>query len=455
VTTPTSVGTGKKRATGLVLGVVFVGAGLALFDFFSAGSAVARRGLISERPPVYGRFEPGFSKLGVYALALVVVGGFGAYLIARRDRIGPVALLLVVCGFALAFAAAVAVVNGSTRAYTETFERKQPADYQQDVHVVRELGVRGFIREHPKILPSLTAIHSKTHPPGPVVFFSFLKNLFPRHLVPRAIVIAALACLVAVPTWFLARAFGGERAATYAAVLIAVAPSPIIFAFTSMDAVYMTVLAAVAALLVWAIHRPDRPWLAAAGGVAAAAATFLTYAVGFVAGFAVIYAFLASPRRRALRTLTLAGLGAVAMLALLKVALGFDVVASYRASYRAVPNENDRSYWYWLFGNIAVWLTFAGVAIAGLSTREFLTRWPRYLIALYVPIMIANVTRIFPAETERIGMFAYPFIAAAAGIALTRWEDETGGRRPRVLAALVVVAALQTILLEALYYNFW
>ncbi len=52
-------------------------------------------------------------------------------------------------------------------------------------------------------------------------------------------------------------------------------------------------------------------------------------------------------------------------------------------------------------------------------------------------------------------MFAYPFIAAAAGVALARWEEDSGRRRPGVLAALVVVTALQTILLEALYYNFW
>ena len=435
--------------------VVLVGAGLAAFDFFSASSAVAKRGLIADKPPVYGRFEPGFSRLGIYALVLMAVGGAGAFLLARRERVRPWTLLLGVCGFALAFSAAVAVVNGSTHAYTDPFERKRPADYQQDVHLVRELGVRGFIREHPGIVPEFTAVHSKTHPPGPVVFFSFLQNLFPKHLVARAVVIAALGCLVAIPTWFLTRAFGGERAATVAAALIAVAPAPVIFAFTSMDSVFMTMLATVAALLVWAIHRPERSWLALGGGVAAAAAAFFTYAVGFVAGFAVIYAFLALPRGRAFKTIALAGLGAAGMLIALRVTLGFDAFASYRASFRALPDDNARNYWYWLFGNIAVWLTFAGVSIAGLSSWEFVRRMPRYLIALYIPLMVANLTRIFPAETERVGMFAYPFIAAAAGSALVRWEDETGGRRPGALAILVVVAALQTILLEALYYNFW
>jgi hypothetical protein len=439
----------------IALPIVGVGAGLAVFDLVSSGSAVAKRGLISDRPPVYGRYEPGFSKLGLYALGLVVVAGIGAYLVARRDRVRPATLLLGVCGFALAFGAAVAVVNGNTRAYTDPLERKHPADYQQDVHVVRELGVRGFIREHPKVLPTLTSIHSKTHPPGPVVFISFLKNLFPKHLVPRAIVIAALGCLVAVPTWFLTRGFGNERAATFAATLIAVAPAPVIFSFTSMDGVYMMLLTVVAALLVWGIHRPERPWITVAGGVAAGAATFMTYAVAFVVGFAVLYAFMASPRRSAVKTLALAAAGGVAMLVLMRLALGFDLLASYRASFRALPDDNARNYWYWILGNIAVWLTFAGAPVAGLSLWEFFTKRPRYLLGLFLPLIVANFTRIFPAETERVGMFAYPFIAAAAGIALARWEAETGGRRPGVLAVLVVVAAAQTILLEALFYNFW
>lgn len=445
----------RRRMAAPFASVAIVGVGLFAFDFISAGNSIARRGLISDRPPVYGRFEPGFSRLGLFALGLVVVAGLGAYLVARRERVRPAALLLGVCGFALAFGAAVAVVNGHTRAYTDPLERKHPADYQQDVHVVRELGVRGFIREHPKVLPTLTSIHSKTHPPGPVVFVSFLKNLFPSHLAPRAIVIAALGCLVAMPTWFLTREFGNERGATFAAALIAVAPAPIIFSFTSMDGVYMTLLAVVAALLVWGIHRPERPWIAVAGGVAAGATTFMTYAVAFVVGFAVLYAFMAAPRRAAVRTLALAAAGGVATLALMRVVLGFDLLASFRASFQALPDDNARNYWYWLFGNVAVWLTFAGTAIAGLSLREFLTERPRYLVALFLPLIVANLTRIFPAETERVGMFAYPFIAAAAGIALARWESETGGRRPSVLAVLVVIAALQTILLEALFYNFW
>jgi hypothetical protein len=452
--TETATGTRRPFASLLVaLGVV--GVGLAVFDLASSSSDVARRGLLAERPPIYGRFEPGFSRLGVFALALVAVGVAGAFLAARARRVRPALYLAGAVGFLLAFSAAVAVVNGDTGAYTETFERKRPADYQADVHVVRELGVRGFVEDHPRLVPTFTAVHSKTHPPGPVVFYSVLDRVFPDHLVPRAIVIALLASLVLVPIWFLALAFGGERAGTVAVALFAVAPAPVVFAFTSMDAVYATTIAVGAALLVWGIKDATRPWAAIGGGAALAFSSFLTYAGAFVVGFGALYAFFARPRREAVKVLALAAAGGIAALALMRVALGYDVVASYKASFHAVPDETDRSYLYWLVGNPAVWLTFAGLPVAALSMWEFFARRPRYLIALFLPLLAADVTKIFPAETERIGQFAYPFIAAAAGVAFVRWEASSGRRRPGVLAALVGVAALQAILIEALYYTFW
>ncbi|MFY9587328.1 MAG: hypothetical protein WAT66_07735, partial [Actinomycetota bacterium] len=110
---------------------------------------------------------------------------------------------------------------------------------------------------------------------------------------------------------------------------------------------------------------------------------------------------------------------------------------------------------YWFFGDPAVWLTFAGLPIAALSLRELVFERPRLLIALFVPLLIADATTIFRAETERVGIFAYPFVAVAAGIALARWEERTGARRPGVVAALVTFGALQAIALEALFHTFW
>jgi hypothetical protein len=103
-----------------------------------------------------------------------------------------------------------------------------------------------------------------------------------------------------------------------------------------------------------------------------------------------------------------------------------------------------------------VWLTFAGVPIAGLSMLELAERRPRYLIALFLPLLVADLWKgVFPGETERIGQFAFPFVAAAAGVALVRMEQWSGRRYPAVVAGAVLFAALQAIALETVYYMFW
>lgn len=433
---------------------VAAGAALvALFDAFSAGSGTARRGLIAGRPPVYGRFEPGFSRLGVISLAVAVVAAAVAYAVARRERTAPWVTVGAAAALLLSFAASVAVVNGSAQAYTDPLQRTRPADYQQDVHVVRERGVRPFIRDHPKLMPEFASVHSRTHPPGPVIVMSVLQSAFPRRLVPRAVTLAILASLVVVPAWFLARHFFGERAATIAVFLLAVAPAPALFAFTSMDAVFAMLIATAGALLFIGLSPRGSGALAFAGGASVGAVTFMTYGVAIVAAGGALYGALARPPRESVKHLAIAGAGLVAALLAMRIVLGFDLAASFRASYAILADESERSYWYWIFGNLGVWFTFAGVAVAALSIRSAVTERPLYLLALIVPILALDLNHKFAGETERIGQFALPFFAAAAAGWLVRWEGDR--RRPGVVAALVLATALQAILLEALYYTFW
>jgi hypothetical protein len=154
--------------------------------------------------------------------------------------------------------------------------------------------------------------------------------------------------------------------------------------------------------------------------------------------------------------LLLALAGGLAGLGALWLAFDFNVFASYVASLTHIPEVPLRSYPYWIFGNPAVWLTFAGLPIAALSLLELVERRPPFLLALFVPLLIADVVRgVFPGETERIGQFALPFIAVAAGASVARLESWSGRLRPDVVGALVFFTAAQAIVLESLYYTVW
>ncbi len=444
----------------LIASLALTAFGLAAFDFVSGRYPVrpyARKSILSDYPPVYGRHAPEVDAWIWVAIGVAALGAAGAFFVARMGASKPRWLVPAIAGFTLAFAAACTAMGGDAGAFTDPIERTSPADYQVDVRLVHDLGVRGFAQQHPALLRSgdLTSVHTRTHPPGPVVLLAWLEALFGDAVVPRALVIAMLSSLVVAAAWMIASRTSEEpRAGPYAAMLLAVAAAPAVFVFLSLDALYASVLGFGGALAVWGLGRSGSDRVAAAAGVALGIGSFFTYAAGFVAVAAIIYAFLSAPARDAVRRLAVAAVAGALTLVFLRVVLGFDLFASFAASYERVPKV-PRTYWYWLFGNVAVWLTFAGVPIAALSLKELVLERPRYLVALFVPLLAANFTKIFPGETERIGQFAYPFIAAAAGTALARWETRSGRRRPAVVAALVAFSAAQAIVLESLFNNFW
>jgi hypothetical protein len=87
---------------------------------------------------------------------------------------------------------------------------------------------------------------------------------------------------------------------------------------------------------------------------------------------------------------------------------------------------------------------------------ELIERRPAYLIALFIPLLVGDLAKgVFPGETERIGQFAYPFIATAAGAALVRLELWSKRRRPEIVAALVLMTAASAVILQTLYFTYW
>ena len=152
--------------------------------------------------------------------------------------------------------------------------------------------------------------------------------------------------------------------------------------------------------------------------------------------------------------LVIAGAGGLLALAILRIGLGFNFYTSFTAGRHVAPRLK-RVHLYWFFGDPIVWLIFAGLPIAAFALRELVTKRPGWLLAFLTPLVLADLTRLFLGETERVGQFATPFIAAAAGIALVRWERESGRDRSWVIGMLVALTALQAILIEVLFWTVW
>jgi hypothetical protein len=348
--------------------VIVAGVVLAGFDLWSAGYKPAHKLFNSSKPPIYGGYLPLFPSRAWIAIGVGLAAVAVLFALSRRDRVRPAVALPLTVGASYGFAAAIGYIRGGGAGPYASIVRV--GDYHADTILARTLGFRTFIKRFPTLIPHLISVHSRTHPPGPVVLLAFLERLYPHSVAARAFVLAGLSTLVLIPAWFIAERIAGRRAALVAVSLLGLSPAIAMFTFTSMDAVFATVLAVPAALLLWGMTEEGNSWLALAGGLAAGLAAFMTYAVVFVVIAAVITALVRLPTKRAIKILAVAAIGGVLGIIVLRVALGFDLIASYRV-LRMHTGAEGRPYVYWIFGNVGAWLSFSGVSVVALAIASF------------------------------------------------------------------------------------
>jgi hypothetical protein len=255
------------------------------------------------------------------------------------------------------------------------------------------------------------------------------------------------------------RTIGGSRAGRISAVLFVTAPGPLLLAYTNLDAVFATFLAGAAALFVLATARRSVAVAAAAGAVLGAG-TLMTYATVFVALAATVAVVIETRRvRDAAKLLGAAAVGGVVVLLLARLALGIDIIASYRAS----PSSGGQYQPYWIFGSPAAWLIFAGLPLAALGLAGLVRKVPgarrATLPLVLVTIMViwaalpGEITKLRPGEVERTWAFLYPVLAAAAGPVVDRWTRAAGRWGNAIVPSLAVLGIAQAVLLQALWDN--
>jgi hypothetical protein len=453
-------GGGASRWRWWPVGAMAVAAvALLTFLIYSYNGHTVSFGLFSH-PPIYGNWRPVFAPIALVAVAAGVVLAGIAWFATSTRRVPTAAILLLLIVAGVATAATVSLVRGQPGDLWRGVSTNPSAPYYtSDLHFVYENGIRGFVERHPELGGAFHSYSSRTHPPGVLVLLYLLFRAFGQdHPLYVATGIAALAMVSAVCAWSIGRTLGGERAGRIAAVLVVAAPGPLMLAYTNLDVVYATALSGAAALFLIAICRRSAWWAAAAGAVLGFG-TFLTYAtvfVGLAAAIAVVVQRVGI--RATVRIFASAAAGGLAALAVLRVGLGFDLLASYRT----VPSA-DRPYdAYWILGSPAAWLIYAGLVLAGIGVAALWIKVPGarrpVLPIVLITVMVVwaalppSLTHLRPGEVERTWAFLYPIVAACAAPVVDHW---TASRRWRgaIVAALVLVSIAQTVLLQALWDN--
>jgi hypothetical protein len=298
-------------------------------------------------------------------------------------------------------------------------------------------GPRFYLDRFAELVPSLP-VNVAGHPPGPLLV---LHALGISTAAGAAALCIAGGALGAPLTYALGRTLLDERHARVAALLFACSPLTLLFGVTSFDYLFATCGLASACLLVCG-HRVAR----AAGAVALAAASLMSWALLAVGAWTAIVTYR---RRGARAALVLAGTCVAAWLALngvLAAAYGYDPIGALRATEAVYRNSvaSVRPYAFWAVGSPVAWGAMLGLPIAAAALRSA-ARGDDAAIALAVVIAIAAVGGFSKAETERIWLFLVPFACVAAAPAIN-------GRRLTAAAALLVAQALAV---EVIFDTIW
>ena len=346
-------------------------------------------------------------------------------------------------------------------------------EYRGDVPAVERAGVLAFLRKYSeRRLFDKLSLHTRTHPPGGVLFQWAVSRLFGPGLWPAALATIAFAALTVPLVYLISREAHGPAAARVAVTLFVVTPNFAMFTATSMDGPFAVLPALATWLFLRALRAARRAEaLGALAGITAAAACFMTYAALFLGPLLALLGLLAvrggwTGARRLAATCAFGGAGALAVYGLL-AAIGYDAPAALRASlahdHGLMDTGRETAARHAAIGiaNLAAFLIGIGLALAALwlcaaatSARRFRARGHDALAlttAVMVPVMAFST--LFTLEVERVWLFLVPLVAVAAGRYVHELVERSGSLA--VVRTAAGVQCLQLFAAEALLRTGW
>lgn len=368
----------------------------------------------------------------------------------RRTSALAFALALVVAGGACAFALYLVRMPAGTLALNFNLYRNE--EFWHDALRIQD--ARAFLANYVELMPHLST-HGKHFPPGHALLIHGVVSTFGRSELAVGLVVLACA-LAALPlAWLALRELVSERAARQGALLVALAPSFLDFSCTAMDAAFL----GFAALALWlglrALGPRGRARDAVLAGIALFVATFFSLST-FPLGLALAAYALFARGTTAWRPLALVGATYAACAVALWLATGFELWACFASANehaqafmgRVRASQPNTERWRIVLGNPLAFALGAGVPlVAACATRLARGGAPRDAWTRAALVALAVMSAIHYLETERIWLYALPWIAAVA-LADGPLDD-------RSLRRLASWSLVQAFVMEALLFTLW
>ncbi len=429
-----------------------------LAGLWALDAAVLRTGLLADAgsrsalTPLYAFWSPLARPTAVLFPACAAVAVLVAPRLADPARTSGRAFGAAVAILGAACALALFLVRMRCESLGANFDVYRGEEFLHDARAVGDASA--FLAGYVERMPGLST-HGRHFPPGHALLLHAWGAWFGAGTFPAGVLVW-LCAAAALPIVLLGlRELLEERAARQATLLVAIAPAFLDFACTAMDAVFLLVASIAWWLGLRAFGPHGRARDAAFAGLALLAASFFSFSA-LPLGLALTAYGVLGRRSASGLPLAVAGAAFFAGALALRAGTGFALWDCFLAAHEhaqafmeRVRAEHPRTeLWRIVPGNAVAFAVGAGVALIAASgarlARAGLPRdaWTRAALAALL-VMCA----LYRLETERIWLFAVPWLAAIA-LARGPLEDED-------LRRLVAVAALQAFLLEVALFTLW
>jgi hypothetical protein len=401
--------------------------------------------------PIFGYWDihAGWGTLPALLIAVAVVVWGPAAAQRLSWRVLTLGTWVTACGWALSLA----MIDGWQRGFAGRLTTRD--EYLSQVPGITDIAaaVRTFSSRILDFQPSSWTTHVSGHPPGALLTFVWLDRVGLHGGAWAGLLCLLVGSSAAAAVVIAVRALADEQTARRAAPFVAVAPTAIWVA-VSADGYFAGVAAWGIALLALASHGAVRfPALAAVGaGLLLGWGVFLSYGL-LLMGLPALAVLVSAPDwRAALRALGPAVVSAVA------VAVAFAVGGFYWFDgYTLVQQRywqgvaKDRPFQYWSWANLACVVCAVGLgSVAGIGRvfdRVAIRRRSGFtllLLAMLAVIVMADVSMLSKAETERIWLPFTVWLTAAPALLSVRSH--------RVCLAVNAVGAL---VLNSVIFTNW
>jgi len=342
--------------------------------------------------------------------------------------------------------------NGLTMPFHRT-----AMEYIGDVPDVTITGPVEFLRSyHTPETQSRLSLHSRTHPPGPILLLWGVERLLGPGPGTAAVVVLLFGALSLMLLFGLGRSILGPLDARLLILLMACTPGIVLFYATSMEPVFAALMLGAA----WPLHvsvRRLRLGPALLGGFLLGISTLFTYASVLIAVWVAALVgvrFLrapADPRILAVVGGQLAGF-AVPILAIM--AVGFDPGAAVGAALAADAKMMGTGLegpirWAGIgLANGAAWAISLGVASLAVLPHPREWEWSPEWTAAVAVLLFGCFSSLFTLEVERIWLPLHGLVLIAV------LKGTSMASRPPIQSWIALLVT-QTILFEILAETFW